>query len=238
MTSMENTYICLTAPLLLAVFCLRGGGRRNLVFLLSGMTACLFSAYISSFLASAAGIDLLTASHEIAPAVEEIMKSAPLLFYLLVFEPKKRSAINGALLVAVGFATFENVCFLTSYGTSELLRLAIRGFGTGAMHVVCGISVAVGLSFLWDQAWLRTVGGFGLLCFVITFHAIFNVFVNQSGAVFWIGSMIPLGMVLTYLLILRGRMPTPAKPAPPGADECLSRSKADNRQDARGDHAV
>ena len=201
MTSMENTFVCLAAPLLLAILCLRGEGRRGLVFLLAGMTACLLSAYISAFLASVWDTDLTTASHAIAPAVEESMKALPLLFYLLVFEPEKKSAVSGALLVAVGFATFENVCFLTSYGTGELVRLAIRGFGAGAMHVVCGMVVALGLSFLWDQVWLRVVGGFGLLCAVITFHAVFNVFVSQAGPVFWMGSAVPLTIVTAYLLL-------------------------------------
>ena len=129
-----------------------------------------------------------------------------MLFFLLVFEPEKRTAITGALMTAVGFATFENVCFLTSYGSAELLRLVIRGFGTGAMHVVCGMIVAIGLFFLWDQVWLRVVGGFALLCFVITFHAVFNIFVMQSGAVFWIGSLIPLIVIFLYLLFFRNRI--------------------------------
>ena len=205
-STIENVYICLAAPLFLAVLCLRGAGRRGLVFLISGMTACLLSAYISAYAAAALGADLLTASHEIAPAVEEIMKSLPMLFYLLVFEPNKKGALNGALFVAVGFATFENVCFLTNYGASELLRLVIRGFGTGAMHVVCGMAVSAGMFFLWDQPWLRTVGAFALLCFVITFHAVFNVFVNQTGAVFWIGSAIPLAAVFVSLLFFRGKI--------------------------------
>lgn len=203
MTSMENTFICLAAPLLLAILYLRGEGRRGLLFLLAGMTACLFSAYISTFLASVWDTDFTTASHAIAPAVEEVMKALPLLFCLLVFEPDKKSAVNGSLMVAVGFATFENVCFLTANGTDELLRLVIRGFGAGAMHVVCGMAVALGLSFLWDQVWLRVIGGFGLLCAVITFHAVFNVFVNQTGPVFWIGNSVPLMMVLAYLLFFR-----------------------------------
>lgn len=206
MNYIENTYICLAAPLLLAILCLRREGRRALVFLLAGMTVCLLSAYVSTYLAGLLEIDLATASHEVSPAVEEIMKSLPMLFYLLVFEPDKRAAITGTLMISVGFATFENVCFLTSYGTSELLRLLIRGFGTGAMHVVCGMIVAVGLFYLWDQVWLRVVGAFALLCFVITFHAVFNVFVNQSGAVFWIGSMIPLTLVGVYLAVFRKKM--------------------------------
>ena len=206
MTYIENTYICLAAPLLLAIVCLRRNGRRMLIFLLAGMSACLLSAYVSTYLAGEAAVDLTAASHEIAPAVEEIMKLLPLLFYLLVFEPDKRSAMTGILMVAVGFATFENVCFLTAYGTSELPRLLIRGFGSGAMHVVCGMIVAVGLFFLWDQVWLRMIGTFALLCFVITFHAVFNLFVAQTGAIFWIGGSVPLAMVAVYLLFLRRRV--------------------------------
>jgi RsiW-degrading membrane proteinase PrsW (M82 family) len=203
MNSMENIYVCLVAPFILAILCLKGEGRKGLLFLLAGMTSCLLSGYVSAFAAGLAGTDLLTSSHEIAPVVEEVMKSLPLLFYILIYEPDKKSVISGTLRVAVGFATFENVCFLTSYGTSDLLRLMIRGFGTGAMHVVCGMIVAVGLFFIWDRTWLRAVGSFALLGFVTTFHAIFNVFVNQTGAVFWIGSAIPVTMMLTYLLFFR-----------------------------------
>lgn len=205
MNYIENSYICLAAPLLLAIMCLPGDGRRSLAFVLSGMTACLLSAYISTFLAGVAGVDLITASHEISPAVEEIMKSLPLLFYILVFEPKRSTVIAGALLVAVGFATFENVCFLTSYGTSDLLHLLIRGFGTGAMHVVCGMIIAVSQLYLWNRIRLRIAGTFALLSFVVTFHAVFNVFVNQTGIVFWIGSLIPVTVIIMYLLLLRNK---------------------------------
>ena len=209
MNYIENVYICLAAPLLLTILCLRKEGRRSLAFVLSGMTACLLSAYISAFFVGITGTGLADASYEISPVVEEIMKSLPLLFFLLVFEPEKRVVINGSMLIAVGFATFENVCFLTSYGTSELLKLLIRGFGTGAMHVVCGMIIAVGIYYLWNQLWLRMVGGFALLCFAVTFHAIFNILVNQTGAVFWIGSIIPLTLIVVYLVFLRKRIGMP-----------------------------
>lgn len=206
MNYIENIYICLAAPLLLAILSIREDARRSLGFVLAGMTACLCSAYISSFLAGILGVDSKTASYEIAPAVEEIVKTLPIVFYLLVFEPEKKKTIGGILMVSVGFATFENVCFLTSYGTSNLLRLLIRGFGTGAMHVMCGMAVAVGVFFLWDQVWLRIVGTFALLCFVISFHAVFNILVNQSGAVFWIGSAVPLTMMLAYNVFLKPKV--------------------------------
>ncbi|MBQ9815532.1 MAG: PrsW family intramembrane metalloprotease [Lachnospiraceae bacterium] len=206
MNYIENIYICLAAPLILAIICLRREGRRALLFLLAGMTVCLLSAYVNTFLAGAAGADLIEASHEISPVVEEILKFLPMLFFILVFEPEKKVAITGFLLVAVGFATFENVCFITYYGTSDLLRLIIRGFGTGAMHVVCGMIIAVGLFYLWNKIWLQIVGAFALLCFVIIFHAVFNIFVNQSGVVFWIGSVIPMTLVLLYMVFFRKRI--------------------------------
>lgn len=202
----ENSYICLVAPLILAIICLRREARTSLIFVLAGMTTCLLSAYISTFITGILGVETTSASYEISPIVEEIMKSLPLLFYLLVFIPEKKRAISGTLLVAVGFATFENVCFLISYGTSELLRLLIRGFGTGAMHVVCGMVVAMGMFFLWEKVWLRAVGAFALLCFVITFHAIFNVLVNQTGVIFWIGSSIPLMIMLIHMMFFRRKI--------------------------------
>lgn len=203
MTYIENIYFCLASPIFLAVLCLRKEGRRILAFILAGMTVCLLSAYISTYLAGVAGIDQAEAAWEIVPVVEEIMKLLPLALFILVFEPEKKVAITGALYVAVGFTTFENVCYLTSYGSAGLLRVLIRGFGTGALHVMCGMIVSVGLYYLWDQAWLRTVGAFTLLCFVITLHAIFNILVNQPGAVFWIGSAIPISCIFAYLALLR-----------------------------------
>ena len=205
MNYIENIYICLAAPQLLAIFCLRREARRHLIFLLSGMTACLFSAYISTFLTGALGLEVAMASHEIAPLVEEAVKLLPVLFYLMIFEPDKKNAVSAAMLVAIGFATFENVCFLTSYGTSNLLRLLIRGFGTGAMHVGCGVVVAAGLFILWGRAMPQMVGTFALLCCVITFHAIFNIFADQTGIIFWIGTAFPLLLMPACFLFFRRR---------------------------------
>jgi RsiW-degrading membrane proteinase PrsW (M82 family) len=206
MNSIENTYICLAAPLLLAILCLRKDQRRALVFLLAGMSVCLLSAHISAFLTVALGVDPNAATYTISPVVEEFMKFLPILFYLMVFEPKQKRAINGILLVAVGFATFENVCFLTSYGTGNLLQLLIRGFGAGAMHVLCAAVVAVGLFFMWDRIWLRMVGTLGLLCFTITFHGIFNIFAIQGPTVSLIGSLAPMALIVVYLVFIRRRV--------------------------------
>ncbi len=201
MTYMENTYICLAAPLFLAVLCVKGSFRRALTFMLAGMTCCLLSAYVSSFFAALFEIDLATAAHAVAPAVEECIKFLPILFYIVVFEADKDNSINGIILVSVGFATFENVCFLTSYGTENLISVLLRGFGTGAMHVLCGTAIAIGLFSMWDRAWIRVMGTFAVLCFAITFHAIFNIMVSTSGISLWIASTVPMLLIILVFAI-------------------------------------
>ncbi len=192
MNYIENIFICLTPPLLVAVLCLRGTRRRLILFLLAGMTACLFSSYISTFIAAVLHADRLSASLEIAPMIEEIMKLFPILFYLIVFEPRIEDASGSMQMVAVGFATFENVCYLTANGAARAGHLLIRGFGTGAMHVVCGAIVTLGLFHLWDRLWLRAAGTIGLLSLAITYHGIFNILVSQTGTAAWVGYLIPL----------------------------------------------
>ena len=205
MIYIENIYICLSAPLLIAVLYLKHEWRKSLFFLLTGMTCSLLSAYISTFFAAVMQVDASVASHAIAPAVEEIIKFLPVILYIMLFEPPKREAINAILLIAVGFATFENVCFLTSFGTSELMNLLIRGFGTGTMHIVCGMMLSVGMFFLWDRIWLRAAGVFAVLCVSVTFHAIFNIFVSHPGISLWIGSSIPLVIAGFNLFYIRNK---------------------------------
>ena len=82
MTYIENIFLCMVSPLLLAALCM---GRRKLrffVFCIAGMGVCLLSAYINTFFAAVYQADALAATAEIAPVVEEIMKLLPLAFYL------------------------------------------------------------------------------------------------------------------------------------------------------------
>lgn len=203
MNYIENIYICLAAPLLIAAVCMQSRGRKMMIFLLAGMTACLLSSYISTFLAAAQGMSRLEASLELTPMVEEFMKFLPVMFFLVVFEPGKNDIADSSLMTAVGFATLENACYLTSNGADQVLHLLIRGFGTGAMHVVCGFLIAAGLLFLWDRIWLQIAGTIGLLAISMTYHGIYNVLVSQTGPVAHIGYLIPLLTAALSLGFLR-----------------------------------
>lgn len=203
MNYIENVFVCLAAPLIVAAVCMRDKGRRNTIFLLAGMTVCLLSSYVSTFMASLHGMSYMTASLEVAPMVEEAMKFLPFLFYLLVFEPKREELADEVLMISVGFATFENACYLATNGAERVLFLLIRGFSTGAMHVVTGFLIALGLMYLWDRVWLRAAGTAGLLSVAMTYHGIYNILVSQPGGFAYLGYFVPVLTMILGLFIRR-----------------------------------
>ncbi len=203
MTYIENVFFCLAAPLVVAVFCADWRRRRPLSFIVSGMLACLFSSYISTFLVLFYQVDAQRAAVEITPAVEEIMKLLPLLFYLCVFDPQGKVTASESLMVAVGFATLENACYLIVNGAGNVFHLLIRGFSTGAMHVACGTITGVGLSDLWEGLPLRVAAGLGALCMAFTWHAIYNILVSQTGAVAVVGYALPILTGAATILVQR-----------------------------------
>ena len=201
MSYVENIFICFATPILVAAVCMRGRGRRMMLFMLAGMAVCLLASYITTFLAAVEGANTLATSLKIAPMTEEFMKFCPILFYLLVFEPGRGEIGDCVLMTAVGFATFENACYLAANGASQFIYLMIRGFGTGTMHVVCGVIIASGLFLLWERPWMRTAGALGLLTVAVTYHGIFNLLVAQDNAVAYFGYGFPILTVLIGMLL-------------------------------------
>ena len=192
MTYIENVLVCIAAPLFITMLCVGRKYRAAFVFCFAGMLVCLLSAYLNTFLTIIYQADTMNAATQIAPVVEEIMKLLPLLFFLIVFEPDLQRFRLAAMLVAASFATFENICYLAENGAGQMLFLLIRGFGTGAMHVVCGSAYSEGLRFVWHDRLLRSVCIPGILCVTIIYHAIYNLLVSAGGSVQVIGYCIPL----------------------------------------------
>lgn len=192
MTYIENVFVCIAAPLLIAALCLGKNYIRFFLFCFAGMGACLLSAYINTFFAAYYDANSFNATVEIAPVVEEIVKLLPLLFYLSIFEPESEKIKGAFLTVAAGFATFENICYLIQNGAEELGFLLIRGFGTGAMHIVCGAIIGYGLVYVWQRTWLKVAGTCGLLGAAIIYHAVYNMLIAYGGEVQHIAYVLPL----------------------------------------------
>lgn len=197
MTYIENIFVCIAGPLLLVTLYMGKKYYGIFFFCIAGMGVCLLSAYINTFFAKLYNVDFINATTQIAPVVEEIMKLLPLLFYLLVFEPKPEEINKAVLIVATSFATFENICYLIENGAAQFSFILVRGFGTGAMHIVCGAIASYGLVYVWQHVWLRIAGTFGLLGTAITFHAIYNLLIAHGGITQYIAYSLP---VLTMIV--------------------------------------
>ena len=120
--------------------------------------------------------------------------------YLLVFEPEGDKIKAAAITVALAFATFENVCYLIQNGADRFSFIFFRGFGTGAMHVLCGLIVGGGLAYTWQRTWLKIAGTCGLLGAAITLHAIYNLLIAHGGAAQYVSYALPV------LLVAAGRL--------------------------------
>ena len=203
MTYIENIYLCLALPLILSLFFTRGRARSFPLFVVTGMGVCLLSAYVSSFFMGYCGADARQAVVEITPVCEETLKLMPLLFYLLVLEPDARELPGAALAIAVGFATFENVCYLTENGAEDFTFLLIRGLSAGALHILCGTLSGYGIALVFRHRWLALTGTVALLGACIALHGIYNLLIMAQGAWRTAGYLLPSALLVCLYLLRR-----------------------------------
>lgn len=201
MTYIENIFICIAIPLILCLFFRDGKDRKFTFFVIVGMLTCLLSAYVSSFFMGYYGADQVTAVIELTPVCEEVMKVLPLLFYLAVFEPEKRSIVSAAVGIAAGFATFENVCYLTENGAENFSVLLIRGISAGALHILCGIAMGYGIAYVFRKKWIRLTGTVGTLGACVIFHGVYNLLISGGGSWTTAGYLFPSALILLLYIL-------------------------------------
>lgn len=204
MIYIENIFVCLAIPLALCMLFIGGRTRTFILFMITGMSTCLLSAYVNSFFVGYYGVSTTVAVVEITPVCEKVMKLLPLLFYVLIFEPEVRDLPEAAVALAAGFATFENVCCVTENGAEDLMLLLIRGLFAGALHILCGILIGFGLSYTFRFRWLAFTGTIGLLGASIVFHAIYNLLISGNGGWRIAGYLFP--SVLIALIFVGKRL--------------------------------
>ena len=93
------------------------------------------------------------------------------------------------------------MCYLIQNGADRFSFIFFRGFGTGTMHVLCGMIVGGGLAYAWQRTWLKIAGTCGLLGAAITFHAIYNLLIARGGAAQYVAYALPAA------LMAAGRLP-------------------------------
>ncbi len=152
------------------------------LFLLLGMAAYLTSAYVSDVFTVYYGTSETIAAIEIAPVCEEIIKLLPVLLFLLIFKPSPKELPPAAMAVAAGFAILEYICYLAEHSSEEGIFLVIHGISAGALHILCGILIGVGISYVFRYRWLMLTGSVGLLGACIGLHAIYDLLITADGA--------------------------------------------------------
>ena len=188
----ENILLCIAVPLLLSLLFVRGGAMRFITAFLGGMIACLLSAYISGYLYLISGMTRQDVSIFLSPMVEESLKFLPPVFILLVFSPDDRDLMLTSVGIGVGFATFENICYLLTEGASNLLFVLIRGVAVGVMHIVSMATLSIALSIARRLHALTLPGILGALSLSVVFHGLYNLLVSAPGVTSYIGYLLPL----------------------------------------------
>ena len=201
----ENIFLCLAVPLILSMLFRKGKQRTLNTFVILGMGCCLLSAYVSSFFAGYYHAGTAAAVMEITPVCEEVMKFLPLLFYLVVFEPDKQEVISPAIGIAVGFATFENVCYLTENGAADFYDILIRGVSAGSLHLLCGIALSCGIAYVFRKKWIMVTGTIGALGACVVFHGIYNILITAKGRWNLIGYLFPIFLIFALLVVKKSR---------------------------------
>lgn len=188
----ENILLCIAAPLLLSMLFVRDQARRYVLAFVSGMAACLLSAYVTGFLRLLVGWEETEVRIFLSPVVEELIKLIPLLILLLLSEPEDEALLLLAVALGTGFATFENCCTLLGSGEIGLSFVLIRGLAVGVMHIVSVAALSLGIIAARRLQVLSLAGFVGAVSVSMTFHGLYNLLVSQPGASSYVGFCLPL----------------------------------------------
>lgn len=197
----ENILVLLVAPFFVGLFFLKREMKRFVGFFLIGAIICLLSSYINSFIAGLYGMPSIDAIIKITPVIEEVMKSLPLLFCMIIFTPKKEIIFHSAIALSIGFATFENCCYIVNHGAEDIYFILIRGFSVGTMHLLCGAMMGFALAFSISKKVISWIAIYASITLCISYHAIYNLIV--SGGDHWqlYGYFLPFATVILLLII-------------------------------------
>ena len=195
-------FIAITVSLALMLPLMKKELRRLVIFMITGIFACLFVSEINNLLLGAFNNDIFFVTTTITPVTEEIVKMLPILFFAIVVSDEKSTLIPISFAVGVGFALLENVVILTQNVESVTIFWAlVRGFGSGLVHGICTVMVGWGISYIKKRRKFFYCGTFALLRAAIIYHAIYNLLVQSQYQ--YVGILLPTITYIPVILFLR-----------------------------------
>jgi len=146
--------------------------------IVAGGLAAVASLIVNRQLGIALDLDLTILSRYVAPVVEEILKSAVIVY--LVARHRVAFLVDAAIIgfaVGAGFAAVENVHYFAALEVDSMALWIVRGFGTALMHGSVSAMVAIISKQLVDtrggpHPWVFLPG----LALATVLHSAFNHF--------------------------------------------------------------
>ena len=196
------SFIAITVSLALMLPLMEKKLRRLVVFMITGIFACLFVSEVNNILLTAFHNDMFFVTTTITPVTEEIVKMLPILFFAIMVTDDRATLIPISFAVGVGFALLENVVILTqNVENVTILWALVRGFGSGLVHGICTVMVGWGISYIKKRRKFFYCGTFALLSAAIIYHAIYNLLVQSPYQ--YVGILLPTVTYIPVILFLR-----------------------------------
>ncbi len=196
-----NLYISIVIPMALTVLICKGRSRIAMLFVIIGMTVCLFTGEVNTLVLQISGQPLRFYVVNISPFVEELCKSVPLFLYAYILRPKKQDVLQCAVSLGVGFAIFENAMILAqSYGAMDFATVLARSFGSGLMHAIATLWVGCGIILIYSNRKLFYTGSLAILITASIFHSVFNALIGSSYEI--AGMLLPVVALVPLLEIV------------------------------------
>ncbi len=195
-------FICIVIPLVMLMFLLNARSRLVVGFMMIGMFFCLFASEVNGILVNTGLFDMGYVTTNLTPAVEELLKALPVLFFAFAISDDRRMLLSISMAVGIGFAILENAYIMVSnIDTVSISWAIVRGIGAGLMHGVCTMGIGLGASFVRKKRMLFVPGIAGLLILAEIYHGCYNLLVQSQYR--YTGILLPVVTYLTILILLK-----------------------------------
>lgn len=201
---MENLiimlFVCFAVPLALMLPMFRGRSRYVVALFITGMFMCAFAGDLNTAICKLGNFSEDFAVVNITPLVEEIIKTLPAVFVVLVFKPKRQTVLECSIAASIGFATLENADILFESTQISMSYILIRAFGAGLVHAVSGIIIGYAISFITIKKKLAFPLTLGALSLTMIYHSVFNILITSDYS--FIGCILPIISLIPIVLVL------------------------------------
>ena len=194
-------FVSFAIPMIMSFFICKGRVREAMIFFFIGTCVCLFCGELSAAALKALPYNRNFFASNIGPFFEEVFKAFPILVFVFVFNPERRTIYECSALVGVGFAVLENAFIIGGMSNSVSLTDALmRGLGAGIMHGLCTLAVGYGMSFVYTRRKLFRTGTVAMLAAATIYHATYNTIVQSTHL--WMGVLLPVVTLVPVLILL------------------------------------